>query len=143
MKKLEVYMGILLMALGLGFYMVTLTLPEQVSLYPKFVSLLLLVFSTLFVIQTMFRPNEEYQDRPFEGIYVRQMMFIIGISFIYVVLIKTLGFFLATSLYVVVGTRGLKIPFKNAVATAIGVNVALYGIFVFMLNVPLPKGILM
>lgn len=141
MKKLEIKLGLVIMLISLMYYYLTYSLPEKVVLYPRFVAILLFTFSLMFLIQTAVT---EYKDSvsPFQGIYWRQLIFVLAMSMMYIMLINVLGFFLATSLYVVVTMRGLKIKILNAVLSTIGVNAALYGIFVFFLNVPLPTGIL-
>lgn len=141
MKKLEIRLGLFVMAISLAYYFLTFTLPESVVLYPRMVAILLFAFSVIFLIQTAMT---EYKDSasPFKGIYWRQLIFVLAMSLVYILLINVMGFFVATSLYIVVTMLGLKIRLLNAVISTLAVDAALYGIFVFFLNVPLPEGIL-
>ncbi len=142
MKKQEIGLGFVLVAIAIGFFFLTNTLPEDSALFPRLVAFLLMGLSGIFLMGTI-RSKETDETSPFDKVYWRQLLFIVGLSFVYIILIQVFGYFAATGLYIVVGTMGLRIPFKSAAISATGTVAFLYLVFVVFLNVPLPKGFLL
>jgi len=139
MKKIEIRFGLFMLAVAVFYFAIASSLPTEAGYYPKFVGMLTLLLATVYLIQTA--KNENNKKSPFAGINWNQMLLILGLSLVYVVLMKPVGYFASTAIYLVISLIGLKISPKNALMVAVGTGLFMFVIFRTFLSVPLPMGI--
>ena len=78
----------------------------------------------------------------FAGFKAAQFFIAVVLTIVYFFLMKYLGFFSATVIYMVAALVYLRVPPVHTVIAVIGVNVMIYVAFVEFLGVRLPKGLL-
>ncbi len=142
MRKLDLILSAILIAFSGIVYLMISQLPKEASLYPIFVTTLLLVLSVIQLFKTYRNKEEENEKSPFDGIEKKQMLFVLIASGIYVALINVLGYIGSTALYVAAILIGLKTEKKKSVIISIGFCIFIYVLFKILLQVPLPKGLI-
>ncbi len=142
MRKLDLILSAILIAFSGIVYLMISQLPKEASLYPIFVTTLLLVLSVIQLFKTYRNKEEENEKSPFDGIEKKQMLFVLIASGIYVALISVLGYIGSTALYVAAILIGLKTEKKKSVIISIGFCIFIYVLFKILLQVPLPKGLI-
>lgn len=142
MRKLDLILSAILIAFSGIVYLMISQLPKEASLYPIFVTTLLLVLSVIQLFKTYRNKEEENEKSPFDGIEKKQMLFVLIASGIYVALINILGYIGSTALYVAAILIGLKTEKKKSVIISIGFCIFIYVLFKILLQVPLPKGLI-
>lgn len=141
MKKVDLILGYFLLALCGIFYFMISKLPEKAILYPIFVTTLLLFLTIIHLAITYLKKSHD-EKSGFENLEIRQLFFILGLSGLYVGLIKVVGYVTSTIFYVLVSLLGLKVNKKVSIAVSIGFSIIIYVLFKKFLRVPLPKGFL-
>jgi hypothetical protein len=141
MRRLELILGIVMIAVAGFFYYLTVQLPEKAMIYPLFVISLLLVLSLIQLLIAYFKKSAE-ESTAFKDIKWKQLIFVLLTSGVYVVLINIAGYITSTFIYVLTILLGLNTGRKISIAVSVGFVIALYLLFKMGLNVPLPKGIL-
>jgi putative tricarboxylic transport membrane protein len=106
------------------------------STYPRLILACIIVLSCLLIL----RPVSGEQGA---SIVTLKGLTVIGLVAGYILLIESLGFFVLTPvfLFVVPWVVGYRHHVANA-ASAVLVTAALYAVFVLVLNIPLPAGLL-
>ena len=103
-------------------------------LYPKMLSLLIIVFSILLIIQTLTVKKDENSEVLFTGVFY--VVF-------YAILIYVLGFFLSTLIFLAGSLYYLgEKSWKKIALIDGGVTFLIFVIFNYIFNVPIPGGIL-
>lgn len=139
MKKVDLILGYLLVAISGFFFFMISKLPEKAILYPIFVTSILLFLSIIHLIITYSKKSDE-EATEFKNLEIKQLLFITVLSGLYVALIKVTGYVTSTLLYVLISLLGLKINKKSAIIISIGFVILIYILFKIVLRVPLPKG---
>jgi hypothetical protein len=141
MKKNNVLLGLVMCGVSIAYYMTVSKLSEKAAMYPKFIAMVLFLLSFVFTIKTIFiDKNEEDSSAMFEGFLPKQFAFVLAMAFVYVFLIKILGYFFSTALFLLVTLGGLRAKRVAIILTSIGVCAFIFVVFKVLLNVPLPKG---
>ncbi len=139
MKKNEIKFGLFIMAASVFYYAVSSSLPKEAGYYPKFIGVMALMLSAIYLVQTAKTDNP--QASQFAGINWNQLFLILGLSLVYIILLKPVGYFASTFLYLVIALIGLKTSLRNSIFVAAGTGVFMFIIFKTFLSVPLPMGI--
>lgn len=139
MKKVDLILGYLLVAISGFFFFMISKLPEKAILYPIFVTSILLFLSIIHLIITYSKKSDE-EATGFKNLEIKQLLFITVLSGLYVALIKVTGYVTSTLLYVLISLLGLKVNKKSAIIISIGFVILIYILFKIVLRVPLPKG---
>ncbi len=139
MKKNEIKFGLFIMAASVFYYAVSSSLPKEAGYYPKFIGVVALVLSAIYLIQTA--KTENNQASPFSGVNWNQLFLILGLSLVYIILLKPVGYFMSTFLYLVIALIGLKTTVRNSLLVAVGTGLFMFIVFKTFLSVPLPMGI--
>lgn len=141
MRKTDLTLGAILFGICMFFYYMISKLPPKATIYPIFVTSLLLVL-TLIHIGITYRKKQDEEKNPFIGIEKKQLFFVIISSGLYVVMISLLGYVTSTFLYVLVVLIGFNIKKSNSILISVGFTGFIYILFKMILNVPLPTGLL-
>ncbi|MDU1909696.1 tripartite tricarboxylate transporter TctB family protein [Fusobacterium sp.] len=141
MGKYDKILTIGLLILETFYFVLIKRLPENAAKYPMFVCILLIVLTIMLGIRS-FTSKEKYRGKLFADLQLKQFLFIIIISAIYIFLIELLGFFVTTFIYLMVAMIGLKANIKLSAITSIAFCILIYLVFVAFLKVPVPSGFL-
>jgi len=146
MKKTDIGVVAFMYAVCAFFYVYSFDLHEDSLTYPRFTIILLFGLTTLYLIQMIIAARkfgvESGVDTVFAGFKSAQFFISFAFTIVYFFLMKYLGFFSATVLFMVAALVYLKVPVIHSVIAVIGVNVMIYVAFVEFLGVRLPKGFL-
>lgn len=139
MRKLDLLLGGILIGIALGFYFLISKLPANATLYPIFVTTLLLLLSLIHVFLT-YRKKDDEESKIFKDLELGQLLFVIGSSGLYIFMTSILGYISSTFIYVIGVLFGLKVDKKASLLISIGFSAFIYILFKVLLRVPLPKG---
>lgn len=146
MKKTDVGVVIFMyLVCGLFLYM-SQNLSETSKTYPMFTIWLLFGLTTLYLV-TMFVNAGKYgvesgTKELFDGFKPAQLLFCIAMTVIYMLMVKYIGFFVATIVFMFAVLLFLKVPIVATVISVVSINLLVYLAFVKFLGVRLPKGLL-
>lgn len=140
MRKLDLILGVILLAISGIFYSMTSVIKPEGRMYPIFVIGLLAFLTVIHLIITL--RSEKDEKNILDGIEMKQLLFVLIFSGIYVFLIDKVGYVISTFLYVLISLIKLKIEKVNSLLISIGFTVVIYILFKIVLKVPLPTGIL-
>jgi hypothetical protein len=133
-------------ALSLLFIIQSFKLPDSAALMPRILAVLIMLLAGIMVFQGLAARRRMVKAGQKESIPVINvplvtlfLLFIVG----YVALIEVLGYFIATPLFII-GTymflNAMKL--RNAIFVAAGFCALVYGVFVTVLHLPVPLGLL-
>jgi len=146
MKKTDIGVVAFMYAVCAFFYVYSFDLHEDSLTYPRFTIVLLFGLTTLYLIQMIIAARkfgvESGVDTVFAGFKAAQFFIAVVLTIVYFFLMKYLGFFSSTIIYMVAALVYLRVPPLHTVIAVIGVNVMIYVAFVEFLGVRLPKGLL-
>lgn len=139
MKKNDLLLGFILVAICGVFYFMISRLPSKATIYPIFVTTLLLLL-TLIHIAITYLKKDHVEKNIFKGLELKQLFFVIGTSGLYVAMISLVGYITSTIIYIISVLFGLKVNKKLSVIIGTGFSIVIYVLFKVILKVPLPKG---
>ena len=146
MKKTDIGVVGFMYAVCAFFYVYSFDLSDSSKSYPRFTIILLFGLTTLYLIQMVIKARkygvESGIDEIFAGFLPKQFFVSIALVVVYFFMMKFLGFFSATTIYLVAALVYLRVPVVHSVITVVGVDVMIYLAFVLFLGVKLPKGLL-
>ena len=146
MKKTDIGVVAFMYAVCAFFYVYSFDLSEESKSYPIFTIALLFGLTTLYLIQMIISARkfgvESGVDTVFAGFKVKQFVLALVLTIVYFLIIKFLGFFTATIVFMVASFIYLKVPKLHALIATVAMNLLIYLAFVQFLGVRLPKGLL-
>jgi hypothetical protein len=146
-RAMDIVTAILFLAFGVTVMIGSLKLgaswgadgPEA-GYFPFYISLIILLSSTVTLYQAFANKNKEtesFVDRE----PLKQVMAVLLPAIVFVLGVQLIGIYVASALYIAIFMVWLgKYAIWKAVAVAVGVTVALYLMFEFWFQVPLPHG---
>jgi hypothetical protein len=146
-RAMDIITAILFLAFGITVMIGSLKLgaswgadgPEA-GYFPFYISLIILLSSTVTLYQAFANKNKEtesFVDRE----PLKQVMAVLLPAIVFVLGVQLIGIYVASALYIAIFMVWLgKYAIWKAVAVAVGVTVALYLMFEFWFQVPLPHG---
>ncbi len=113
----------------------------EAGYFPFYISLIILLSSTVTLYQAVVvnkkKKTESFVDRE----PLKQVMAVLLPAIVFVLGVQLIGIYVASALYIAIFMVWLgKYPIWKAIAVSIGVTVALYLMFEFWFQVPLPHG---
>ena len=142
LKHSDRVVSIAFMVIALIFFLNTMKLPENSQMYPRFMIGIMTFLAILIFIKSFFKAPEKEWKELFGHIQWKRFLFVFVISFVYIALINTLGFFTTTLLYLIISMVFLKGTVKTFIISIPSFMLVLYLVFRIFLKVPLPTGIL-
>ena len=128
------------------FYAYSSKLSAGSKTYPLFTISLLFGLTTLYLIQMILAARkygvESGVDKVFAGFKALQFTLSLVLTIVYFFLVKYLGFFSATTIFMIASFVYLKVPVLHSVIALVAMNLLIYLAFVQFLGVRLPAGIL-
>ena len=146
MKKTDIGVVAFMYAVCAFFYAYSYKLTEESKTYPMFTIALLFALTTLYLIQMIISARkfgvESGVDEVFAGFKPVQFIVSIVLTLVYFLMIKYLGFFSATIIFMFASLLYLKVHIVPAVISVLVMNLLIYFAFVRFLGVKLPSGLL-
>ena len=146
MKKTDIGVVAFMYAVCAFFYVYSYQLSDSSKSYPRFTIVLLFGLTTLYLVQMVISARrfgvESGVDEIFAGFQPKQFFVSVALVVVYFFMMKYLGFFSATTIYLIAALAYLRVPVVHSVITVVGVDVMIYLAFVLFLGVKLPKGLL-
>lgn len=146
MKKTDIGVVAFMYAVCAFFYVYSFDLSESSKSYPMFTIVLLFGLTTLYLIQMIIAAKkygvESGVDKVFAGFLPKQFILSLVLTVVYFFLIKYLGFFTATTLFMIASFVYLKVPVLHSVIALVAMDLLIYLAFVLFLGVRLPTGLL-
>ena len=146
MKKTDIGVVTFMYAVCAFFYAYSYKLTEESKTYPMFTIALLFALTTLYLVQMILSARkfgvESGADEVFAGFKPVQFIVSIVLTLVYFLMIKYLGFFSATIIFMFASLLYLKVHIVPAVISVLVMNLLIYFAFVRFLGVKLPSGLL-
>lgn len=135
-KLISLLCPLAFLAFGIWIKVSTLTMTKRDRMFPSLVSYLIIICAVIDFISEW--RKLEHKDR-FKGVNFVRLLACVAALFLYVFLIKKIGFFLDTLALCIFLMRLLGYKrWKILIPAAIGITAAVFGVFYGLLNVPLP-----
>ena len=146
MKKTDIGVVVFMYAVCAFFYAYSYKLTEESKTYPMFTIALLFALTTLYLVQIIINARkfgvESGADEVFAGFKPVQFIVSIVLTLVYFLMIKYLGFFSATIIFMFASLLYLKVHIVPAFISVLVMNLLIYFAFVKFLGVKLPSGLL-
>lgn len=146
MKKTDIGVVAFMYVVCGFFYAYSFQLTEESRSYPLFTIILLFFLTTLYLIQMIIAARkfgvESGKDEVFAGFKPKQFFVSLGLTIVYFFMMKYLGFFTATIIFMAASLLYLKVPLLHSAIALVAVNLLIYFAFVKFLGVKLPSGLL-
>ena len=146
MKKTDIGVVVFMYAVCAFFYVHMLQLQTNSQTYPRFTIVLLFGLTTLYLLQMLINAKkhgvESGVDKVFDGFMVVQFFVCLALVIGYLLMVKFLGFFVATVVFMIAALLYLGVPKVHMVITVIAINLLVYFAFIQFLGVKLPAGLL-
>lgn len=146
MKKTDIGVVVFMYAFCAFFYVYSAKLSAGSKTYPLFTIYLLFGLTTLYLIQMILAARkygvESGVDKVFAGFKPLQFTLSLVLTIVYFFLVKYLGFFSATTIFMIASFVYLKVPVLHSAIALVAMNLLIYLAFVQFLGVRLPAGIL-
>lgn len=146
MKKTDVGVVIFMYLVCAVFLYMSQDLSDTSRTYPMFTIWLLFGLTTLYLV-TMFVNAGKYgvesgKEELFNGFKPAQLLFCIGMTVIYMLMVKYIGFFVGTIVFMFAVLLFLRVPIVATLISVAVINLLVYFAFVKFLGVRLPAGLL-
>ncbi len=146
MKKTDVGVVIFMYLVCALFLYMSQSLSETSKTYPMFTIWLLFGLTTLYLV-TMFVNAGKYGVESgvkelFDGFKPAQLLFCIALTVVYMLMVKYIGFFVATIVFMFAVLQFLRVPMVASLISVAAINLLVYFAFVKFLGVRLPAGLL-
>ena len=114
--------------------------------YPRFTIVLLFGLTTLYLAQMILNAKkhgvESGVDKVFDGFQIVQFFVCLALVIVYLLMMKFLGFFVATIVFMIAALLYLGVPKVHTAIAVVAINLLVYFAFVQFLGVKLPAGLL-
>lgn len=147
-KVNRLFAGVMIL-LALAFYLMSNALSKDAAKWPQFFAIILIILSIGLIVDTFIKPNreqaekevkEEKEEKPVKD---RSVLYTIILTLAYLLLMNFIGFLILTPIYVFVLLWSIN--YRNTprlIALSISATIVVTFVFQFLLNVPIPQGIL-
>jgi hypothetical protein len=148
MRAMEIITALLFIVFGLVVMVGSIKLGAswgsdgpQAGYFPFYISLIILLSSSVTLYQAAIVDRKK-EDEPFvEKEPFRQVLAVLLPAFVFVLFMQLIGIYVSAAAYIVVFMVWLgKYSLWKSAAVGIGVSIALYMMFEFWFQVPLPHG---
>ncbi|MPZ78234.1 MAG: hypothetical protein GEU77_17120 [Deltaproteobacteria bacterium] len=115
----------------------------RTGFFPSILAILLLFFSIALLVQTRRQPDSESREEPIKSDAWIRISATLATMLGFALVLETLGFLLSTFIVMLLLLRAIE-PQKwsRVIALALVIALVSYFLFAWLLNVPLPAGIL-
>ncbi len=146
MKKTDIGVVGFMYAVCAFFYVYSFKLSATSKTYPTFTIALLFCLTTLYLVQMIISARkfgvESGAQEVFAGFKPVQFVVSLALTAVYFFMMKHLGFFSATVIFMFASLLYLRVHIVPAVVSVVVMNLLIYFAFVKFLGVRLPSGLL-
>ena len=146
MKKTDIGVVGFMYAVCAFFYVYSFDLKKGSEVYPLFTIALLFGLTTLYLINMIIAAKkhgvESGASEIFNGFKPVQFIVSAVLTVAYFFMMKYLGFFVATTVFMVASLLYLKVPVLHTAIAVVCIDVLIYVAFIMFLGVKLPQGLL-
>lgn len=146
MKKTDIGVVGFMYAVCAFFYVYSFDLKADSKTYPLFTIGLLFGLTTLYLVNMIIAARkygvESGAEEVFEGFMPKQFIVSIALTIAYFFMMKYLGFFVATTVFMIACLLYLRVPILHTAVAVVAINALIYVAFILFLGVKLPKGLL-
>ena len=146
MKKTDIGVVGFMYAVCAFFYVYSFQLSATSKTYPTFTIALLFCLTTLYLIQMIISARkfgvESGAQEVFAGFKPVQFVVSLALTAVYFFMMKYLGFFSATVIFMFASLLYLRVHIVPALVSVVVMNLLIYFAFVKFLGVRLPSGLL-
>ena len=146
MQKTDIGVVVFMYAVCGFFYAYSAKLSDTSRTYPKFTIALLFFLTTFYLVQMILNARrfgvESGVDTVFAGFKPVQFIVSVVLTIVYFFMMKYLGFFTATIVFMVASLLYLKVRPVPMLISVVAMNLLIYFAFVKFLGVKLPSGLL-
>ena len=146
MKKTDIGVVAFMYAVCAFFYVYSFKLSASSKTYPMFTIALLFGLTTLYLVQMIIAARkfgvESGADEVFAGFKPMQFFVSLALTVVYFFMMKYIGFFTATIVFMIASLLYLKVRPVPMIITVVAMNLLIYLAFVKFLGVRLPSGLL-
>ena len=146
MKKTDIGVVGFMYAVCAFFYVYSFQLSATSKTYPTFTIALLFCLTTLYLVQMIISARkfgvESGAQEVFAGFKPVQFVVSLALTAVYFFMMKYLGFFSATVIFMFASLLYLRVHIVPAVVSVVVMNLLIYFAFVKFLGVRLPSGLL-
>ena len=146
MKKTDIGVVAFMYAVCAFFYAYSFKLTDESKTYPLFTIILLFGLTTLYLIQMIISARkfgvESGAQEVFAGFKPVQFVVSLALTVVYFFMMKYIGFFTATVIFMVASLLYLKVRPVPMIISVVAMNLLIYFAFVKFLGVKLPSGLL-
>lgn len=143
-KQTDIVVVVVMYAVCALFGYMNLSVKEAAQTYPWFVIGMLFVLTTIYLIKIIIdglkNGREGGWGEAFEGFLVKQFLPLLVMIVAYVFVMKYLGFYITTLIFVVAALQFLKVPKWQTALVVVVLLILAYGAFTMFLGVKLPQG---
>ena len=147
-RAMDIITAVLFLAFGLTVMIGSLKLGSswgadgpEAGYFPFYISLIIMLSSTVTLYQAAIVNKKKKTESFVEKEPFKQVMAVLLPAAVFVLGVQLIGIYVSSALYIAIFMVWLgKYPIWKAVAVSIGVSVALYLMFEFWFQVPLPHG---
>lgn len=124
------------------FFLQSFSLKQDAGFFPRILSVIIGILNTLELIKVL-KNEEVISKKKKEEIEPKKLYWILGLSTLYVVGLKPLGFIISSLLYLMFTMHILDVKSKKVIVIiSVLAVLTIYVSFGVLLKVPMPKGIL-
>ncbi len=147
-RAMDIITALVFIAIGLTVMVGSLKLgaswgadgPEA-GYFPFYISLIILLSSTVTLYQAAIVNKKKKTESFVDSEPLKQILAVLLPAIVFVLGVQLIGIYVSSALYIAIFMVWLgKYPIWKAVAVSVGVSVALYLMFEFWFQVPLPHG---
>ena len=147
-RAMDIITALVFLAIGLTVMVGSLKLgaswgadgPEA-GYFPFYISLIILLSSTVTLYQAAIVNNKKKTESFVDSEPLKQVMAVLLPAIVFVLGVQLIGIYVSSAIYIALFMVWLgKYPIWKAVAVAVGVSAALYLMFEYWFQVPLPHG---
>ena len=146
MKKTDIGVVGFMYAVCAFFYVYSFDLKKGSEVYPLFTIALLFGLTTLYLVNMIIAAKkhgvESGASEIFEGFQPVQFIVSAVLTIVYFFMMKYLGFFVATTVFMVASLLYLKVPVLHTAIAIVCIDLLIYLAFIQFLGVKLPQGLL-
>ena len=147
-RVMDIITSIVFLAIGIAVMIGSLKLgaswgndgPEA-GYFPFYISLIILLSSTVTLYQAAIVNKKNKKESFVDSEPLKQVLAVLLPAIVFVLGVQLIGIYVSSALYIAIFMVWLgKYPIWKAIAVSVGVSVALYLMFEFWFQVPLPHG---
>lgn len=141
--KENIISSVFIYLMSIYFLVKSFDLPIESAKFPRMVSILLIILTTIYVFLQSMKNNCQESKQKGKDLVIKKLIYVIITTTLYLISLGVLGYLISTPIYLAVTMILLGSKNKKTIFLVSTISVVLiYVGFKVLLNVPIPQGIL-